>query len=903
MFNIAGILRRITLPAIAFLASVVVCPLQADVPYGKSFLIINSYDSEFKWTRDQVKGFVTEVKNYDANSRFFCEYLDAKRIDVKLCSAEFAELLQQKYQDKTIALIYATDDIALEFIQANAGQIGMGGIPIIASGINNKNNLRQDLHQTTTGIHEAQSAKDIVMLALKQNPNTKRILIVCDSTTVGQDIANDIDEQARAVSNLPVERLTDRMWSDTLAYIRSFDRDTLFLLGLYAVDQDGCYIQPYDVATQVSKVARGPVYAFHDIFTVSPGVVGGYVNAGLDQGRMAGRMAVNTIADRAAPPLDIGNPGFAWVFNYGAMKRFGISMSSLPQGSTVFGEPENIVAKHPYLTASVIMGILAQTVLILFLLLNIRRRIAATTALKHSEARLRLLLEHSPLAIFISDNDGNLILLNSQFRTLFGYGISDARSLEGLKSLLIPDPEYRTQVTERMIANTHFALANGIPPIPIEFVAKAKNGRSVEVEMYFAEAGDMRFRILHDVTERNRVMRELREASTAATAANEAKSRFIANVSHEIRTPMNGILGMVQLLHETPVSPDQRDYLETIGDSCSLLLTVINDILDLSRIEAGQMRLNPEPVLLRTFLKNVVNMAGTTIEGKGLEFIYDIPDTLPKTILCDPNRVKQVLLNLLANASKFTDRGKVELRVKSDCPGGNTCTLYFEVIDTGIGIPRELQEKIFEPFTQGDASQTRKFGGTGLGLAISRKLVLMMGGSISLKSEVGKGTTFSFNIPVDILPGDSASTSPDERIDTNTARNYPLRILVAEDNLVNQKVVGMMLRKMGYDFETAANGVEAVDAATRKRFDIILMDVQMPVMDGIAAAVKIRAALPPEEQPHIYALTAHAMNDDAQQCMDAGMNGHLTKPLRVGLLRGALVNAYTEIRSAEKAHH
>lgn len=869
---------------------------------NRNILIINSYDSEFVWTHDQNKGFISEIRRLYPDTEFFIEYIDAKRTNMQLFRSEFAAMLREKYSSRPISLIYATDDIALEFTQSYADWMGMGNVKIVASGINNPVNLLKALHPTTIGIHEAQSARKLVTLALQQNLQTERIVIICDTTDVGQDIGDEIEVQTRDITDLPIERLPAMRWNEVLDYLSGYDRNTLFLLGLYAVDRDGLYIRPYEVATQIAQRVQAPVYAFHDIFTVSPAVIGGYVNAGIDQGRRAGELAVKVLGGKQDfTEEDIERPGFSWIFNYGTLKRFGIPLSSLPEGSKIVDKPVNLLTEHPYLAATVLGGIALQTLLIVYLLFNIRRRVSVTRELRESEARLRLLLENSPLAVYISDREGNLLLLNTQFRKLFGYNISDAKSIESLRRLLVPVPDYRAQVMERMMENTRFAAANGVMPAPVEFTARAKDGRNVEVEMYYAEAGNMLFRIIHDVTERNRVMRELRQASTAAMAANEAKSRFIANVSHEIRTPMNGILGMVQLLNETSITNEQREYLDTIGNSCSLLLTVINDILDLSRIEAGQMKLLSEPVKLESFLKGVANIVMQPMETKGLAFECDFVPPLPDTVRCDPNRMKQVILNLLMNACKFTDAGHVRLQVKSISRDDGKCLLHFTVTDSGIGIPKELQAKIFEPFVQGDTSQTRKFGGTGLGLAISRKLVQIMGGEITLESAPGEGASFSFAIPVEIAEAIPEPVVPETNMDNGTAKAHPLDILVVEDNSVNQKVVGLMLRKMGYDYDVAANGVEAVEAALHKHFDVILMDVQMPQMDGLTATMKIRKALSPEAQPHIYALTAHAMSDDAKLCEDAGMNGHIAKPLKASVLREMLIQAHEQIHSTEKA--
>jgi CheY-like chemotaxis protein len=378
-----------------------------------------------------------------------------------------------------------------------------------------------------------------------------------------------------------------------------------------------------------------------------------------------------------------------------------------------------------------------------------------------------------------------------------------------------------------------------------------------------------------------------------------AKSQFLANMSHEIRTPLNGIVGMAQILETGGVPSNLKPCVDTIVESCDLLVTVINDILDISKIEAGKMTLVTEPVNLPRLLEGIRAMAGRNIEIKGLDFTCDFDAGLPECISGDANRLKQVLLNLLSNATKFTTSGSVTLRASAG-PGSSGLTrLRFEVADTGIGIAPENQERIFEPFVQADPSHSRKYGGTGLGLSISRMLVRLMGGDITLQSEPGKGSTFRFEIPARVLPTFGApAEASGGGLDSDTAANHPLKILVAEDNIVNQRVVNMMLRKMGYVADFAFNGQEATDMALQTSYDVILMDVQMPVMDGLTATRKLRSSLPAGAQPLIYALTAHALGEDATKSAEAGMDGHLTKPLKAAALQNTLVHAWKQLHAA-----
>jgi PAS domain S-box-containing protein len=515
--------------------------------------------------------------------------------------------------------------------------------------------------------------------------------------------------------------------------------------------------------------------------------------------------------------------------------------------------------------------------------------------LKVKEAQLRHILERSPLAITISDKSGKLVMANERYTKLTGYTAEELGTIEHLHEVILPDPDYRQYVFTKIEENARISMEEGRPPIPVEYKFKNKTGREVEVELLSVEAGGLLFRIINDITPRNRIIRELKAAMIAAQNANGAKSQFLANVSHEIRTPLNGIVGMAQLLKETSVSNDQLEYIDSIKDSCDLLVAVINDILDISKVEAGKLVLNKEAVDLRPFLASVEGMVGQALEAKGLQFVCDLPTDLPATIRCDPNRLKQVLQNLLSNAEKFTDKGSVTFRVGSSILPGRVSNLRFDIIDTGIGINEEDQKKIFEPFMQADLSNTRSHGGTGLGLTISRKLVQLMGGDLTVKSEPGKGSAFSFEIVTPILDTGTAKTRSDEKIDSHLFERCPLKILVAEDNLVNQKVTGLILKKMGYAPDYAPNGIEAVDCARKTHYDVILMDVQMPVMDGLTASSEIRLSLPKDRQPVIIALTAHALDEATMKCRDAGMDECLAKPLNISVLGRMLADVFNGI--------
>ncbi len=497
-----------------------------------------------------------------------------------------------------------------------------------------------------------------------------------------------------------------------------------------------------------------------------------------------------------------------------------------------------------------------------------------------AEDACQLIMDHSLDVICTLDAKGRFLQVSRACKMMWGHPPDDLRGRPYL-DLVHPDDQ------EKSIAAAE-SVMSGKPEHDFENRYQCRDGSTVSMlwSANWSQTHQIMFCVGRDVTVRKQMESELRRTKEAAEAASRAKSEFVANISHEIRTPMNGIIGMTELVLDTNLEPEQREYLTMANSSAHALLGVINGILDFSEIEAGKLELQMTNFSLRDCLSATLMPFRKRADQKGLELTVDIPAEVPDHLVGDTKRLRQILINLIDNAIKFTQRGVVTLRVVVESATDDEQIFQFSVSDTGIGIPAAKQALIFEAFAQADGSTTRPYGGIGLGLAIASQLAREMDGNIWVESTIGKGTTFHFTArllerrtAVPALLGAAQREAVADFLPHEPASGG-LRILLAEDNVVNRTVAAVILEKCGHSLVHAANGRQALEAGAREAFDLILMDVQMPEMDGFEATRRIREA----EQASGYhtpiaAMTAHAMAGDCQRCLAAGMDYYLSKPL------------------------
>jgi len=523
-----------------------------------------------------------------------------------------------------------------------------------------------------------------------------------------------------------------------------------------------------------------------------------------------------------------------------------------------------------------------------------KQRLRAETALREAEARYRQLVEAATDVVWTIDSSGRVTFLNNATNQVFGYS---PEQLVGRPFFTITDPE---SADRDRAAIAH--VLSGEEIVGYETASRRAGGGRLHLKISGRPLRDTTGRIVgaqgiaHDISLEVATREALRLASATAQQADAAKSAFLANMSHEIRTPMTGILGTADLILEGELSDEQRKAVELIVSSGETLLTIISDILDLSKIEAGQLELEQTPIDLPRLLTETVALMSHGARAKGIDVALEMGSGLPSAVVGDPTRLRQVLNNLVSNAIKFTSKGRVTVAAARVDGDDLSARIRFSVADTGIGIAPEARDRIFEPFRQGDVSTTRNYGGTGLGLSISRRLVEMMGGALAVDSALGEGSDFHFEItlPLSAVRTESRAERPVPRLAAQA-----LHILIAEDNPVNQQVAGTMLRRRGHAVDIVGNGREAVDAVRKRRYDVVLMDLQMPILDGLQATAEIRQQEEVGQVP-IIALTANAASGEIDRCLAAGMNGYVAKPFRAGDLVSAIERVTSSGRSFDE---
>jgi PAS domain S-box-containing protein len=523
---------------------------------------------------------------------------------------------------------------------------------------------------------------------------------------------------------------------------------------------------------------------------------------------------------------------------------------------------------------------------------DVTERKEAAAQLQATAERLQAILDSAPIGIVINDREGRLIESNAAYQRICGYS---SEELKGKKfsDYTHPDDKAKNRQLFEQLAS------NKLQSFQIEKRYIRKDGKIIWAHIIASRLNEeTNIGIIEDITARMREAAELRAAKEAAEAANRAKSEFLANMSHEIRTPMNGVMGMLELTLDTNLKPEQSENLKLAKSSAEALLTVIDDILDFSKVESGKLEFETIDFHLRDCLGDTLDPLGVRAEQKGLELAYRVDADLPELLAGDPGRLRQVVTNLVGNAIKFTERGEIVVQAERQESNAEGVVIHFSIKDTGVGIPRERQESIFAPFEQADGSITRRYGGTGLGLAISARLIAIMNGRIWVESEAGQGSTFHFTARFKVA----------RSLATEASENQPrtldgLRVLVVDDNSTNRRILEEMLTRWRTIPVCVDGGVVALDAmvqalADQNPFKLVLLDCQMPDLDGFGVAQRIKQN-PRLAGATIMMLSSAGRRGDAARCQELGIAAYLTKPIRQSQLFDAILAALGKVTQTE----
>ena len=521
---------------------------------------------------------------------------------------------------------------------------------------------------------------------------------------------------------------------------------------------------------------------------------------------------------------------------------------------------------------------------------------------RKAERRLREAIDVLPEGIVFLDAEGRYILWNERYADIYRRSadlFAPGRKLADTLRIGVARGDYPDAIgrEDEWIAERLALLTN--PGVRHE--QRLSDGRWIMIEeRATSDGGVIGLRV--DITDMKEQAQALRQALHRAEAANKAKSDFLANMSHEIRTPLNGVLGLASVLERSRLDPDQRDMVHTIMASANTLNVLLSDLLTFARLESGRLQLDSQPFSLPAMIEETAALFRAEVEAKGLALDLDLAMEPGGQVMGDEARLKQVLLNLLSNAVKFTSQGAVSVCLRA-VGAGESRRFIIEVTDTGIGFDADDAERLFRRFEQADASVTRRYGGTGLGLAICRQIVDLMGGTITATGRPGRGATFTVELSLPAAQGSEPATSTPDAPADPLAATASLRILVAEDNPTNRKVVQLMLASIGAEVECVVNGREAVEAADATAYDLALIDLQMPVMDGLAAIaeIRVREADRGRERLPIIVLSANVMPEHLSASKAAGADGHIGKPVRAHELLGAIANAVQPVDEEDLA--
>ena len=855
-------------------------------------LHISSYSPSFHSFFKQINGLKAGLKeNGYPEKRYVLdvEFLDSKRFPFDEIAQRFEQALSYKLKNlPPYDVVVVGDDNALNFAKDKQATLFRGS-KIVFLGVNSlKLALAQNQNPDIVGVVERRSVVETLSLAARLFSGKGPIHVITDNTPTGRINRRQLNQLLNIRPDLTVEwhYLGEMTYGQLFARLKALPNTGPLFLSTGARDVNGTHLNTIDFYSRLKEVYAGPIFTVQKP-AIGIGALGGKIVSHFEQGREAARLATEILKGVSSNNLRVvtESPN-VFVFDYKELRRLGVNESNLPPGSQIIGAPESLVGKYFYWIVAGAILISIQSMFILLLVLNMRKRQLAEKSLHETEARFRAFFDNSPSVMYIKDRDQKLSYVNARYLDQYNVAAKEVLGKKG-GSKLTDAQKAAVDKLDRSVVEQRVTVSDTVPMISPE--GRTTHFYITKFPVYGADGevtgiGGINTDVteLHDrEVELEDAKAQAEQAAAQADAANKTKSTFLATMSHEIRTPMNGVLGTADLLSRTSLTSEQREFVDIMKESGQSLLELLNDILDLSKIEMGNVQLEELDFSVEDLLTATKNLWGHIAGDKGLAFLVDNQVANNRVVRSDRNRIRQVINNLVGNAIKFTTEGQVKISVTETHLDDQMVRLRFEISDTGIGISHDHQSKIFEPFTQADSSTTRHFGGTGLGLAVCKQLSTLLGGDIGVESTADLGSTFWFTVQARCVDQQRVDEDkpqlPASQGDSQANRN--LHVLIAEDNKLNQRIIAWMLAPLQCQTDIVESGREAIAAAVRSPYDLILMDVQMPEMDGVTATKKIRSLDGPNKDIPIVAMTANAMLGDREKYLSEGMTDYVSKPI------------------------
>lgn len=869
---------------------------------SRNVLLISSYHPGFPTFFDQIEGIKSVLKPADV--KLDVEFMDSKRFNTPDNLTLFYELLKLKLSKlPPYDVIITSDDNALSFALRYRDTL-FPNTPIVFCGVNNEAMAHSMVTDPmVTGVIESVSMQDTIDLIWKLRPDAGTMYAIVDETPSGQgDLATYRSMQSHYPGKtLAVLSLTDMTWDELGRKLESIPESSgLLLLSAYR-DKNGVSKTFEQGLAWILAHAKAPLFHLW-AHGLGEGIIGGKIISQFEQGKIAGHMALRLINGEPARSIPIieGDQANRPAFDQLVLDKYRISDALLPDNSLILNKPPSIWETHRIeMIAVFVVFILCIAFLIILSLYANKLRIAKRM-LAEAHNRLSFHITNSPLALIEWENGTHIKRWSKQAEEMFGWTEEEVlgKNWNDFDFIHEDDLEIVNQkIVDLFDGNATFNT--------VENRNYRKDKTIVYCQWYNSSLMDQDGAMISmlsqvaDVTKLKTYEANLLQAKEQAEASNRTKSEFLANMSHEIRTPMNGVIGMLQLLRATDLDQEQSNSVDMAIQASERLTLLLSDILDISIIEAGYLKINRDSVDISGVITQTIELFKPAFSQKGISFTASIEPNVQTKVFGDATRMQQILANFIGNAFKFTESGRVSVSVTSQPihePGH--VRLLFTVTDTGIGIPDDVLEKLFNPFTQGGEGHKRSHEGAGIGLSICKRLVELMGGSICVDSEPGAGTTIYCAIPLEL--DDSAAAVRDDSLLAEGTSPEKIKVLVAEDDAISRTAVRKQLELMGYEAHVVDNGQQLLEALRDETPDIILMDVRMPLMDGLEATRAIRRGEAGADKSGIpiVAMTAYAMNGDRELILASGMDEYIPKPVDLSVLRSVLESVLEQSQSA-----